>query len=92
METTLDRLLAETVLDTAQRIASLEKAVEQGEDRQEEIRKSIEDLNAKLTPIINKMIKWESKAGAFFFIVGCVWTFFLASWKFILTKLSEIVS
>jgi CRISPR/Cas system CSM-associated protein Csm2 small subunit len=73
--------------DVAERLATLEALVAQGRDDRKEIKESIEKLSTKLSPMIDKMNKWEAKFGAFFFIVGCVWTFFIASWKIILVKM-----
>jgi hypothetical protein len=90
METTLDRLLAETVLDTAQRLSALEHAMETREKAENEIKNSIKELSNKITPVVDKMMKWESRAGAFFFVIGCVWTFFIASWKWIIERLGAV--
>jgi hypothetical protein len=73
--------------DVAERLATLEALVAQGRDDRKEIKESIEKLSAKLTPMVDKMNKWEAKFGAFFFLVGCVWTFFIATWKIILAKI-----
>jgi CRISPR/Cas system CSM-associated protein Csm2 small subunit len=73
--------------DVAERLATLEALVAQGKEDRRDIKESIEQLSQKLSPMIDKMNKWEAKFGAFFFIVGCVWTFFIASWKIILVKL-----
>jgi hypothetical protein len=83
MEKVLDALLAETVLDTAKRLSALEAKLGVMEE-------SIEKLTNKLTPVVDKMTRWEAKFGMLFFVVGCVWTFFLASWKFIIEKLGAL--
>lgn len=79
MEKVLDTLLAETVLDTAQRLSAVEA-------RLTVMEQSIDKLTDKLSPLIDKMTRWEAKFGAIFFVTGCVWTFFLATWKYILAK------
>jgi hypothetical protein len=72
------------IMELAQRIATLEALAIQGKEDRDSIKESVEKLSEKLSPMIDKMNKWEAKFGAFFFIVGCVWTFFLATWKYIL--------
>lgn len=78
--------------DVAERLATLEALVTQGKEDRQEIKDSIEKLSSRLSPLIDKMTRWEAKFGAFFFIVGCVWTFFLATWKIILNKVDAIAT
>lgn len=73
--------------DVAERLATLEANAQRGKEDRQEIKESIEKLSQKLTPMVDKMNKWEAKFGAFFFLVGCVWTFFIATWKIILAKI-----
>lgn len=79
-------------IDVAERLATLEALVAQGKEDRQDIKDSIENLSNKLSPLLDKMNRWEAKFGAFFFIVGCVWTFFLATWKAILNKIDAMAT
>jgi ABC-type transporter Mla subunit MlaD len=47
-------------------------------DNLTKIKASLDDTNKKVDGLISKIGKWEAKLGAFVFLAGCVWAFFLA--------------
>lgn len=55
-------------------LAKLKKEIVQ---RDERVEASIRSTNEKVDGLLSKITKWESKLGAFVFLVGCVWTFFV---------------
>lgn len=47
-------------------------------DSLKSMKSSLDDTNDKVDGLINKIGRWEAKLGAFVFLAGCVWAFFLA--------------
>lgn len=47
-------------------------------DNFSKMKSSLDDTNEKVDGLINKIGRWEAKLGAFVFLAGCVWAFFLA--------------
>lgn len=47
-------------------------------DNLNSMKRSLDATNEKVDGLISKIGKWEAKLGAFVFLAGCVWAFFVA--------------
>lgn len=94
----MDKFTQEQINDLAQRIAALEAGEIYNKEKLESIEESIAATNKKvditntqLTNLLAKIAKWEGKFGGILFLVGCIWTFLVASWGTILGYLKYIL-